>query len=52
MNASPPAIDLSARFEDLGRVLGEREAAYVRDLEMARGQAGVLRIRVEEAATP
>ena len=49
MNASPPAIDLSARLEDLGRDLGEREAAHTRDLETARGQAEALRIRVEEA---
>ena len=52
MNASPPEIDLAARFEDLGRALGEREAAYARGLETARGQAEALRIRVEEAATP
>ena len=52
MNASPPVIDLSARFEDLGRALGEREAAYARDLETARGPAEALRIRVEKAATP
>ena len=49
MNAPPPAIDLSARLEDLGRTLGEREAAYARDLEAARGQADALRVRVEEA---
>ncbi|MEE8164091.1 MAG: hypothetical protein V3T64_00835 [Myxococcota bacterium] len=52
MNASPPEIDLAARFEDLGRTLGEREAAYARDLETARGPAEALRIRVEKAATP
>jgi hypothetical protein len=49
MNAPPPAIDLPARLEDLGRTLGEREAAYARDLEVARGQADALRVRVEEA---
>ena len=49
MNSPPPAIDLPARLEDLGRTLGEREAAYVRDLEAARGQADALRVRVEEA---
>ena len=49
MNAPPPAIDLPARLEDLGRTLGEREAAYARDLEAARGQADALRVRVEEA---
>jgi hypothetical protein len=52
MNAPPPAIDLPARLENLGRTLGEREAAYARDLEAARGQADALRVRVEEAATP
>jgi hypothetical protein len=52
MNAPPPAIDLPARLEDLGRALGEREAAYTRDLEAAREQADALRMRVEEAATP
>jgi hypothetical protein len=51
MKASPPAIDRSAGLEDLGRTLGEREAAYARDLEVARGQADALRIRVDEAAT-
>ena len=49
MNASPPAIDLSARLESLGRALGEREAAYARDLETARGQAEAFHVRVEEA---
>jgi hypothetical protein len=49
MNTPPPAIDLSARLEDLGRSLGEREAAYTRDLEAARLQADALRARVEEA---
>ena len=49
MNAPPPAIDLPARLENLGRTLGEREAAYARDLEAARGQADALRVRVEEA---
>ena len=49
MKASPPAIDRSAGLEDLGRTLGEREAAYARDLETARGQADALRVRVEEA---
>jgi len=49
MNSPPPAIDLPARLENLGRTLGEREAAYARDLEAARGQADALRVRVEEA---
>jgi hypothetical protein len=49
MNSPPPAIDLPARLEDLGRTLGEREAAYAPDLEVAREQADALRARVEEA---
>jgi hypothetical protein len=49
MSSPPPAIDLSARLEDLGRTLGEREAAHARDLEAARGQADALRTRVEVA---
>ena len=49
MTAPPPAIDLPARLENLGRTLGEREAVYARDLEAARGQADALRVRVEEA---
>jgi hypothetical protein len=49
MNAPPPAIDLPARLENLGRTLGEREAAHSRDLEVAREQADALRIQVEEA---
>ena len=47
MNAPPPAIGVPTRLEDLGRIPGEREAAYARD----RGQADVLRIRVDGAAT-
>jgi len=51
MNAPPTAIGLPACFENLGRTSGEREAAYARDLETARGQADALRIRADEAAT-
>jgi hypothetical protein len=51
MNAPPLAIGLPTRLEDLGRTLGEREAAYTPDLETARGQADALRMRVDEAAT-
>jgi hypothetical protein len=50
MNAPPPAISLPARLEDLGRTLGEREAALDQDLEMARGRADAFRTRVDEAA--
>ena len=51
MNAPPPAIDLPARLENLGRTLGEREAAYARDLEAIHAQASPLRIRVDRTAT-
>ena len=49
MNALLPAIDLPARLENLGRTLGEREAAHSLDLEAAREQADALRVQVEEA---
>jgi hypothetical protein len=51
MNAPPPAIGFPARFENLGRTSGEREAAYALDLETTRGRAEALRIRVDEAVT-
>ena len=51
MNAPLLAIGLSARFENLGRTPGEREADYARNLGTARGQADALSVRVDEAAT-
>jgi len=49
MNTPPSAIDLPARLEDLGKTLGEREAAYASELEVAREQADALRTQVEES---
>ena len=47
--ASEPPDDFGDRFERLGRVLGEREAAHAADLDRARECAEALRTAVSGA---
>ena len=52
MTESPPTdsrSNLAQRLEELGGMLGAREAAHANDLAQARGHAESLRVRVEEA---
>ena len=48
MSDSPP-LDLAARLEELGRSLGQREAAHAADLEGAREQVERLHAEVSAA---
>jgi hypothetical protein len=52
MNASPTAIDRSARVEEFVPIPAERGAACSRGLEALREQTEALRNQLEEVATP
>jgi hypothetical protein len=49
MHDAPPSAPLRARLAELGRRLGEREAAHAADLSRAARRAAELRARVAEA---